>query len=115
MHARGRVWSGAQAKERGLVDELGGFEAALAEAAKLAKLDSGQYGVTYVEKPLTAFEQMIVNMGGNASTRGVLRVLAPTPLLLDRRTLAKVEKELAWLDAKGRAPFRAVAHCLCDY
>lgn len=115
VHARGRVWSGAQAKERGLVDELGGFEAALAQTAKLAKLDEGQYGVTYVEKPLTAFEQAIVNMGGSSRTRGLLRVLAPTPLLLDRRTLAKVEGELAWLDAKGRSPFRAVAHCLCDY
>ena len=115
VHARGRVWSGAQAKDRGLVDELGGFEAALAETAKLAKLKPEQYGVTFVEKPLTAFEQAIVNMGGNARTRGLLRVLAPTPLLLDRRTLAKVEKELAWIDAKGRSPFSAVAHCLCDY
>jgi protease-4 len=115
VHARGRVWSGAQAKERGLVDELGGFEAALAQTAKLAKLEPDQYGVTFVEKPLTAFEQAIVNMGGNARTRGLLRVLAPTPLLLDRRTLAKVEEELSWLDAKGRSPFRAVAHCLCDY
>ena len=36
--ARGRVWSGAQAKERGLVDELGGFDAAVADAAARAKL-----------------------------------------------------------------------------
>ncbi|WP_146907376.1 signal peptide peptidase SppA [Arenimonas daejeonensis] len=115
VHARGRVWSGAQAKERGLVDELGGFEAALAETVKLAKLEPDSYGVTYIEKPLTSFEQAIVNMGGNARTRGLLRVLAPTPLLLDRRTLATVERELAWLDGKGRSPFRAVAHCLCAY
>ena len=32
--ARGRVWSGAQAKERGLVDEFGGLEAAVADAAR---------------------------------------------------------------------------------
>jgi protease-4 len=32
---RGRVWTGAQAKENGLVDELGGFRAAL-QAAKVA-------------------------------------------------------------------------------
>jgi protease IV len=30
--ARGRVWTGADAKDRGLVDELGGFEAALSVA-----------------------------------------------------------------------------------
>lgn len=33
--AQGRVWTGAKAKDLGLVDELGGLEAAYAEAAKL--------------------------------------------------------------------------------
>ncbi len=115
VHARGRVWSGAQAKDRGLIDELGGFEAALADAAKRAKLEPEAYGVSYIEKPLTPFEQAIVDMGGNARMHGLLRVLAPTPLLLDRRTLDRVERELTWLDTQGRSPFRAVAHCLCDY
>ena len=113
--AQGRVWSGAQAKERGLVDELGGLEAALAYTASLAKLDAGKYGVRYVEKPLTPFERFVVNMGETSRMQGVLRVLAPTPLLLDRETLAKVEGELVWLDRQGRSPFRAVAHCLCAY
>ena len=113
--AQGRVWSGAQAKERGLVDELGGLEAALAHTATLAKLEAGKYGVSYIEKPLTPFERFVVNMGGTARMQGVLRVLAPTPLLIDRETLAKAEGELAWLDRKGRSPFRAVAHCLCAY
>jgi protease-4 len=36
--ARGRVWTGAQALERKLVDRLGGFEDALAEAKRLAGL-----------------------------------------------------------------------------
>jgi protease-4 len=34
--ARGRVWTGADAKERGLVDELGGFWVAVADVKKLA-------------------------------------------------------------------------------
>jgi len=33
--ARGRVWTGADAKERGLVDELGGFWTAVEDAKKL--------------------------------------------------------------------------------
>jgi protease-4 len=37
--AQGHVWTGAKAKELGLVDEIGGMDAALAEAQKLAKLD----------------------------------------------------------------------------
>ncbi|BBX74812.1 signal peptide peptidase SppA [Mycobacterium shinjukuense] len=37
--ARGRVWTGADALERGLVDELGGFRAAVRRAKILAGLD----------------------------------------------------------------------------
>ncbi|QZH65261.1 signal peptide peptidase SppA [Mycolicibacterium farcinogenes] len=37
--ARGRVWTGADAKDRGLVDELGGLRAAVTRAKVLAGLD----------------------------------------------------------------------------
>lgn len=37
--AQGRVWTGAQAKENGLVDELGGLEHAISLAKAQAKLD----------------------------------------------------------------------------
>jgi protease-4 len=115
VHARGRVWSGSQAKDRGLVDELGGFEDALAATVSLAKLEDGKYGVTYVEKPLTPFERFVTNLGGNSRMQGVLRALAPTPLLLDRATLDRVEREMRWLEGDSRMPFRTVVHCLCDY
>ncbi len=38
MLGQGRVWTGAQAKERGLVDEFGGLEKAISVAKELAKL-----------------------------------------------------------------------------
>ncbi len=37
-YAEGRIWSGTQGKERGLVDEVGGLGAAIAKARELAKL-----------------------------------------------------------------------------
>jgi protease IV len=37
--ARGRIWTGADAKDRGLVDELGGLRAAITRAKVLAGLD----------------------------------------------------------------------------
>jgi protease-4 len=37
--ARGRVWTGADARERGLIDELGGFRTGLRRAKVLAGLD----------------------------------------------------------------------------
>lgn len=38
--AQGRVWAGTEAVENGLVDELGGLDAAIAYAAKLGKSES---------------------------------------------------------------------------
>lgn len=39
---KGRVWSGAQAKDLGLVDELGGLDHAVAVAKQLAHIPAGQ-------------------------------------------------------------------------
>ena len=41
--AGGRVWTGAEALENGLIDETGGFRAAVARARRLGDLD-GEYG-----------------------------------------------------------------------
>ena len=63
--AQGRVWSGKQAQERGLVDKIGGLEDATAAAAQAANLGSN-YRVTYVEKPLTLWERVAMNMSNDA-------------------------------------------------
>lgn len=50
--ARGRVWTGSQALEIGLVDELGDFQTALALAKELAGLDpEREYTVAPVQLP----------------------------------------------------------------
>lgn len=114
--ARGRVWSGAQAKERGLVDVLGGLREAQAEAAKLAKLDADAYDVRYVEPPVSAIDQLFLDMSRNARTAALVRALGPTGGVIGRDTLERVQQELSWLDRKAsNGPVRAVAHCLCDF
>ncbi len=40
--AQGRVWMGEEARDRGLVDELGGLEAAIGYARKAARIDPAQ-------------------------------------------------------------------------
>jgi protease-4 len=47
--ARGRVWSGEDAFDLGLVDNLGDLEGAIAAAAEIAELGD-DYEVTYIEK-----------------------------------------------------------------
>ncbi len=56
---RGRVWLGHQAKENGLVDELGGLERAVAVAKELAAIPAGDR-VSYVIYPRekTTWEQI---------------------------------------------------------
>jgi protease-4 len=60
--AQGRVWTGQQALDRGLVDHLGGFSVAVARARALAGIeeDARVQLRTYpaVESPFKAFEQM---------------------------------------------------------
>lgn len=109
--ARGRVWSGAQAKEFGLVDELGGLRDAIAKAGEIAKLEAP--AVTYVERELSPFEQALANMNRNAAGRAVLGLAGPALGLLGERQAAQVQDELGFLlDAQGR-PLRSVAHCFC--
>ena len=48
--ARGRVWTGAQAKEIGLVDQLGGVEEAILKARQLANIPSSE-SVRYKRYP----------------------------------------------------------------
>jgi protease-4 len=66
--AQGRVWTGQQALERGLVDQLGGLGDAVADAATRAKLGK-EYPVRYVEESLGGFEQFLVNLNESAMVR----------------------------------------------
>ncbi len=50
-HARGRVWSGEDALERGLVDEIGGLVAAIDKAKSLAEIDA-ESEIRVVQYPL---------------------------------------------------------------
>ncbi len=57
--AQGRVWTGTQAKERGLVDELGGLDAAITKARELAEVGADEeVQVERFPKRKTFFEQL---------------------------------------------------------
>ncbi len=57
--AGGRVWTGAQAKQIGLVDELGGLNTAIQLAAKKVKLKSGDYKVSVYPKAKSFIETIL--------------------------------------------------------
>lgn len=113
--ARGRVWSGAQAKERGLVDELGGLRAAIDRAAELASLESGEYRLSYIERPLTPFERFVTSFGQSRQVQALAQWSGLDGMLLDRDVAADIGRDLAWLRGQQGQPLRALAHCFCGF
>ncbi len=115
VHARGRVWSGAQALERGLVDELGSLNDAIAAAAKAADLGD-DYQLTYVEKELSPFEQALQSSFG----AGIGAVIARIGFDLPARWLPDpvvddvMRAEQLVRDAAARRPVAIYAHCNCE-
>ena len=64
--AQGRVWTGEQALDLGLVDQLGDLNDAIKVAAELANL--ADYMIDYRRKPLSLYEQLLAGMSTSAST-----------------------------------------------
>ena len=65
--ARGRIWTGKQAVENGLVDELGGISQAVAWAKKLSGLPpQSRFGIIYYPKAKTFQEKIAELVGGGA-------------------------------------------------
>ena len=68
---QGRVWTGAQAKDRGLVDDFGGLDKAIEVAKQLAKIPADK-GVQRVILPYpTTFLQELLNGGSENSNTQV--------------------------------------------
>lgn len=109
--AQGRVWTGAQAVERGLVDRVGSFGDALAAARRRAGLDENSR-LDYRERAGGRLQRVI---GWFSQT--VLPALGVPALALPALpgTLQGVQQDLGWLAevAERRQPFAAVVHCLC--
>lgn len=103
--AQGRVWTGRQAVERGLVDDLGGFRRALDSAKRMIGLDpADKVRVIFLGEEMSFFERMLLrslreNGGiralGQASGRLPWTDTAPWPQLVEALredgTLAAVE------------------------
>ncbi len=56
--AAGRVWTGRQARENGLVDELGTLDDAVAAARKMAKMADTETDLLILPKPVNLFDAL---------------------------------------------------------
>ena len=109
--ARGRVWSGAQAKERALVDELGGLSDAIAAAAQAANLGD-EHRVRYIEKELSFWERAALDFNTESLA---LASRAGVPELA-RAWLARSEldQHLPLLRSLHGNRLGVFAYCFCE-
>ncbi|MGY6588952.1 MAG: signal peptide peptidase SppA [Wenzhouxiangella sp.] len=112
--AQGRVWTGRQALELGLVDQLGELDEAVASAARIAGLGE-DFRVRYVEPELAPWQQFLSQMGarviakaGYESALGLVNGLPPQL----QRTLMQ-DLELVMATTRNGRP-GVFAHCLCE-
>ncbi|MBA8889530.1 protease-4 [Dokdonella fugitiva] len=110
--AQGRVWSGAQAKERGLVDKLGGLDDAIAAAASRAKLGD-HYQVRYVEREMTTWERFALSF---SDSEAMVRLARWTGVRVPAGMFAGNElNQLAGvLESLRGKRYGAFAHCFCE-
>lgn len=129
--AQGRIWTGAQAQTRKLVDRLGSFDDAVNEARQRVAMragagngvDAASLPIRYLgSKPsvLEAIAQKFLPQSGAA----LGAVLGQGPLISaamangssEAVLLGAIGQDLQWLQEvlAQRQPFGAVAHCLCQ-
>src|SRR5262249_9796406 len=90
--ARGKVWTGSQAKERGLVDKLGGLRQAIAEARALAGVPSDSPIVELPDDDESLLMQLLalagVRAGIGASPAAMAMPVLPPAMLEMARAFA---------------------------
>ena len=74
--AQGRVWTGRQAKEVGLVDELGGLDTAIRIAKERAMIDPDEDVEVVIYPPRRSFYEALTEQLDGAPGVSLLQLLA---------------------------------------
>lgn len=110
---QGQVWTGNDAFENGLVDQLGNLDDAVVAAAELAGLAEGDYGQKLIARELTATEQMILDFLSVLRMMGLdpaVFATAPTPI----ETFASNLQTLLARVSQFNDPKGVYSHCFCE-
>ncbi|MEX1829589.1 signal peptide peptidase SppA [Luteibacter sp. CQ10] len=109
--AQGRVWTGEQAMQRGLVDKLGSLDDAIRDAAQEANLGK-DYGVRYAEKPMGAFERFLTNVGDSSEAKVLMSWGVRLPSWVAE--LPKLAPEFALFRTAQAGKPNVYAYCFCS-
>jgi len=111
--AQGRVWSGQEAHNNGLVDHLGGLQDAIKSAAKLAGLES--YDVLNVKRKLSDNELFLKQLFNQAQVQDLVeqKQAAYSKPDLKSRLINQVTEGVQLL-TRWNDPNNAYATCFCE-
>jgi protease-4 len=107
---QGQIWSGEEALANGLVDELGGLDAAIAGAAELANLE--QFGEKLIEIEMSPTEQLILDLLTMFTRIGIDPAAFATPPSPIQQFANRLQALVAQV-AKFNDPMGKYAHCFC--
>jgi protease-4 len=107
--AQGRVWSGQQAAERGLIDRTGTFQDAIEASARIAGLGDN-YKIEWIEPEQTAIDKLLTDLTGGVISKLNLSVTQPVGLPVS--WLQAMLDDLQFLTSR-QGKFTVAAHCLC--
>ena len=111
--AKGRVWTGTDALERGLVDKLGDLPDAIDSAAELAGLEPGTYALDYIEQQLGFVETLMLSMTAKV-VAGVGRLVDLPRLPVGVTQALESTLEPMAFFARFNDPRGIYAYCFCD-
>ncbi|MDB1123385.1 signal peptide peptidase SppA [Vibrio algarum] len=100
--AQGRVWTGFDAMNAGLVDQMGDFDDAIKVAAELANVE--EYNLYWVEEPLSTTEQFLQQLSDNLGASLGINLSAMLPEALQpisNQLIADTELLSTLNDPKG--------------
>jgi protease-4 len=101
--ARGRVWTGEQALKLGLVDRIGGFELAVAEAQRLAGIPASEHVPLKSISPKRSPLDILTHAMGMGSTSLKTLSIAVEALSDPRTQAALADFDRLRLQARGGA------------
>ncbi|MCW8328325.1 signal peptide peptidase SppA [Photobacterium sp. SDRW27] len=104
--AQGRVWTGQDALQLGLIDQLGDFDDAVAASVELAKLDS--YELRWMEEPLSPAQLLLQEFASEASSKFSAMVFGQLPAALQpvtRQVVTDFTTLSNFNDPKGQYAF----------
>jgi protease-4 len=110
---QGQVWTGMDALNNGLIDELGGLDEAIAAAAELAGLADDEFGIKNIDHEMSAVEQLFIDLLSVGVRAGIdVSALPGWPSAVEeiaRQVGEKTDSLWRFNDPKG-----IYSHCLCD-